>query len=112
MTFNVTFLSGGASAVSSPSGSSLTKSPEEILKYIQNFVPTAQLICETQHELSFILPDKGLKKGMLRKLFENLEKDKVLLGSKSFGLNDTTLEEVGLQLVRDSQKKLALGMLL
>lgn len=70
-------------------------SPEVITKFIQDYIPSAQLICETHYELSYVLPDKGKeRKGMLRQLFENLERNKVKLQCKSFGLQDTTLEEV------------------
>lgn len=70
-------------------------SPEVITKFIQDYILSAQLICETHYELSYVLPDKGKeRKGMLRQLFENLERNKVKLQCKSFGLQDTTLEEV------------------
>lgn len=73
-------------------------STEAITKFIKGFIPSAQKICETQYELSYILPDKGKeRKGMLRKLFEGLEENKQQLGCKSFGLQDTTLEEVFLK---------------
>ena len=70
-------------------------SAEFITKFIHDYIPTAQLICETSYELSYILPDKGKeRKGMLKKLFENLERSKNKLQCESFGLQDTTLEEV------------------
>ena len=69
---------------------------KDITTYIRGFVPSAQLICETQHEFSYILPKKNSQKGALKKLFASLEANKESLGCQSFGLTDTTLEEVDL----------------
>ena len=56
------------------------------------------MICETKYEVSYILPDKGKgKKDVLKDLFASLEERKEELGIKSFGLQDTTLEEVRIQ---------------
>jgi len=53
------------------------------------------MICETKYEVSYVLPDKGKSnKDVLRDLFNNLDKMRGDLGIKSFGLQDTTLEEV------------------
>ncbi len=68
--------------------------PKEITAYIRGFVPTAQLICQTQHELSYILPKKDTPNGSFKSLFESLEANKDRIGSQSSGLTDTTLEEV------------------
>ena len=66
-----------------------------ITTFIQNYIPNALLISETQHELSYILPDKGKeKKSMLGNLFAKLEEEKDRLSFLSYGLLDTTLEEV------------------
>ncbi|XP_065646706.1 phospholipid-transporting ATPase ABCA1 isoform X2 [Hydra vulgaris] len=70
----------------------------ELTSFIKKSIPTAQLLCETPYEISYILPDKGKdKKGKLRNLIERLEDNKELLGCSSFGLHDTTLEEVFLK---------------
>ena len=69
---------------------------QDITAYIKGFIPSAQLICETQHEFSYILPKKNSQKGALKKLFASLEANKESLACQSFGLTDTTLEEVGL----------------
>lgn len=68
---------------------------QDITTYIRGFVPSAQLICETQHEFSYILPKKNSRKGALKNLFASLEANKESLACHSFGLSDTTLEEVG-----------------
>ena len=67
----------------------------EVTSFIKSIMPSAQLLCETAYEVSYILPDKGKdKKGRLKKLIKRLEQRKEELGCSSFGLHDTTLEEV------------------
>lgn len=68
--------------------------PREITTYIRGFVPSAQLICETRHELSYILPKKQSQKTSFKSLFASLEENKEKLGCSGFGLTDTSLEEV------------------
>ncbi|XP_066919865.1 ATP-binding cassette sub-family A member 2-like [Clytia hemisphaerica] len=82
----------------------LDKEPESrvaansITKFIKAYASNAQMICETKYEVSYILPDKGKgKKDVLKDLFASLEERKEELGIKSFGLQDTTLEEVFLK---------------
>lgn len=66
-----------------------------ITKFIKAYASNTQMICETKYEVSYILPDKGKgKKDVLKDLFASLEERKEELGIKSFGLQDTTLEEV------------------
>eukprot|EP00111_Clytia_hemisphaerica_P002239 TCONS_00006276-protein len=82
----------------------LVKEPESrvaansITKFIKAYASNTQMICETKYEVSYILPDKGKgKKDVLKDLFASLEERKEELGIKSFGLQDTTLEEVFLK---------------
>ena len=75
---------------------------QEITAYIRGFVPTAQLICHTQYELSYILPKKCTVNVSFKNLFESLEANKDQLGSQSFGLTDTTMEEVCVHLFYES----------
>lgn len=49
---------------------------------------------ESNYELHYILPYDELKKGNFQKLLEDLENDLGKLEISSFGLKDTTLEEV------------------
>lgn len=68
--------------------------PHEITKYIRGYVPSAQLICETHHELSYILPKGSSQNVSFKSLFSSLEENKIKLGCSGFGLTDTSLEEV------------------
>ena len=70
-------------------------SSSQTTKFIKAYVPNAQLVCETKYEVSYILPDKGKSnKEILKGLFSSLQERKKELGFDSFGLQDTTLEEV------------------
>eukprot|EP00794_Sanderia_malayensis_P015936 gene15936-17537_t len=90
------------SASSQQDVSSMT--PKEITAYIRGFVPSAQLICQTQHELSYILPKKDTPEGAFKSLFDSLEANKNRIGCQSSGLTDTTLEEVFLKVTETSMK--------
>ena len=68
--------------------------PQEITEYIRGYVPSAQLICETLHELSYILPKNSSQNASFKNLFASLEENKEKLGCSGFGLTDTSLEEV------------------
>ena len=59
-------------------------------------MPSAQLICETRHELSYILPKNNSQNASFKSLFASLEENKEKLGCSGFGLTDTSLEEVTL----------------
>lgn len=45
-------------------------------------------------ELMFQLPEEGVKSGEFARLFSNLDQDLDELGISSYGISDTSLEEV------------------
>ena len=67
---------------------------KQITDFIRSHVAAVKLEQNTQQELSFILPDNSVKRGGFEMFFSDLEKRKTELGIASFGLADTTLEEV------------------
>ena len=68
-----------------------------LTKFIQKYIPNARLVEEIGSDIVFILPIEGSKEHSM-KLFENLFKDLdqnlKRLKISTYGLSDTTLEEV------------------
>ena len=68
-----------------------------LTKFIQKYIPNARLVEEIGSDIVFILPIEGSKEHSM-KLFENLFKDLdqnlKKLKISTYGLSDTTLEEV------------------
>ena len=65
--------------------------------FITTHVKSAYLKCESKHELYYIIPFEEVKKGNAENLFQALESSLNQLHISSFGIMDTTLEEVFLK---------------
>ena len=65
-----------------------------VTSFIKSYLPTAQLVENIGSELTYVLPTEMAREGRFQDLFEELDKnlDKLHLGS--YGVSDTTLEEV------------------
>lgn len=65
-----------------------------VTSFIKSYLPTAQLVENIGSELTYVLPTAMAREGRFQDLFEELDKnlDKLHLGS--YGVSDTTLEEV------------------
>ncbi|NXX79042.1 ABCA1 protein, partial [Urocolius indicus] len=61
---------------------------------IQKLVPGSRLVEDIGHELLFVLPYSGAKDGAFGELFRELDARLGELGISSYGISDTTLEEV------------------
>ncbi|NXR12958.1 ABCA1 protein, partial [Semnornis frantzii] len=61
---------------------------------IQKLVPSSRLVEDIGHEVHFILPYSGAKDGAFGDLFRELDARLGELGISSYGISDTTLEEV------------------
>lgn len=61
---------------------------------IQKLVPSSRLVEDIGHEVHFILPYSGAKDGAFGELFRELDARLGELGISSYGISDTTLEEV------------------
>lgn len=78
-------------------------SESRVSQFIKNFVTSCLLISDTNTELSYILPSEAVKKGCFERLFQHLEQNLPDLQLTSFGLMDTTLEEVFLKVSEEDQ---------
>ncbi|NWR58998.1 ABCA1 protein, partial [Bucorvus abyssinicus] len=61
---------------------------------IQKLVPGSRLVEDIGHEVLFVLPYSGAKDGAFGDLFRELDAHLGELGISSYGISDTTLEEV------------------
>lgn len=57
-------------------------------------VPDARLVEDLGHELTYVLPYQSAKDGAFVELFHELDDRLTDLGISSYGISDTTLEEV------------------
>lgn len=65
-----------------------------ISKVIFKHVPEARLVEDLGHELTYVLPHQSAKDGAFVELFHELDDRLTDLGISSYGISDTTLEEV------------------
>ena len=63
---------------------------------IHTFVPAAVLVEDTNSELTYQLPDDRRHTQLFQDLFISLDDNIKSLGFSSYGISDTTLEEVGI----------------
>ena len=68
----------------------------EVLQFIRRTIPNARLVEEIGTEMTFILPVEDDYVAQMKKLFGELDKNKAKLFIHTYGLTDTTLEEVRL----------------
>lgn len=68
---------------------------DNITSLIHHHVPEAKLIETIGQELTYLLPNKGFKHRAYASLFRELEETLADMGLSSFGISDTSLEEVG-----------------
>lgn len=71
--------------------------------FIREHVQSAYLVSDTKRELHYILPINELRKGSFEKLFNALESNLSNLGITSYGIKNTTLEEVFLKVAEKKQ---------
>ncbi|XP_053559159.1 phospholipid-transporting ATPase ABCA1-like [Bombina bombina] len=73
-----------------------------ITSLIQEHVAQAQFLQSIGQEITYILPYKGAEDGSFAKLFEALDSQLSKLDISSYGLSDTTLEEIFLKVAEDT----------
>ncbi len=71
-----------------------TGNVESITTLIHHHVPEAKLIEMVGQEMTYLLPNKGFKYRAYASLFRELEETLGDMGLSSFGISDTSLEEV------------------
>lgn len=65
-----------------------------ISNVIFKHVPEARLVEDLGHEITYVLPYQSAKDGAFVELFHELDDRLTDLGISSYGISDTTLEEV------------------
>ncbi|XP_058158739.1 ATP-binding cassette sub-family A member 2 isoform X1 [Dasypus novemcinctus] len=75
----------------------------QVSQFIRKHVASCLLVSDTSTELSYVLPSEAAKKGAFERLFQHLECSLEGLHLSSFGLMDTTLEEVFLKVSEEDQ---------
>uniref|UniRef100_A0A4W5PCT7 ATP-binding cassette sub-family A member 2 n=1 Tax=Hucho hucho TaxID=62062 RepID=A0A4W5PCT7_9TELE len=107
--YKLTLVTQPAFFLSPCSSSSLSPSPlspcseARVTKFIRQFVGSCLLVSDSNTELSYVLPSEAVKKGCFERLFQALEQSLDLLALTSFGVMDTTLEEVFLKVSEEDQ---------
>ncbi|XP_060935296.1 phospholipid-transporting ATPase ABCA1b [Limanda limanda] len=69
---------------------------------ILHHVPAARLVEDLGHELTYVLPYNAAKDGAFVELFQNLDVKLEELSISSYGVSDTTLEEIFLKVAEDN----------
>lgn len=64
--------------------------------FVRKFVKKAKFMEDNSSEVTFLLPETSAHNGDFEDLFMELERSKKKLGISSFGVSDTSLEEVSL----------------
>ncbi|KAM3612690.1 uncharacterized protein V6R79_012850 [Siganus canaliculatus] len=69
---------------------------------ILRHVPAARMVEDLGHELTYVLPYSAAKDGAFVELFKDLDLKLSDLGISSYGVSDTTLEEIFLKVAEDN----------
>uniref|UniRef100_A0A8D3C9F8 ATP-binding cassette, sub-family A (ABC1), member 4b n=1 Tax=Scophthalmus maximus TaxID=52904 RepID=A0A8D3C9F8_SCOMX len=76
---------------------------DNITGLIHHHVPDAKLIEMIGQELTYLLPNKGFKHRAYASLFRELEDTLTDMGLSSFGISDTSLEEIFIKVTADGE---------
>ncbi|XP_031720821.1 retinal-specific phospholipid-transporting ATPase ABCA4-like isoform X2 [Anarrhichthys ocellatus] len=76
---------------------------DNITSLIHHHVPEAKLIEMIGQELTYLLPNKGFKHRAYASLFRELEETLADMGLSSFGISDTSLEEIFIKVTTDGE---------
>ncbi|KAM4552605.1 retinal-specific phospholipid-transporting ATPase ABCA4-like isoform 2-T2 [Odontesthes bonariensis] len=76
---------------------------DNITSLIHHHVPDAKLIETIGQELTYLLPNKGFKHRAYASLFRELEETLTDMGLSSFGISDTSLEEIFIKVTADGE---------
>ncbi|XP_052284173.1 phospholipid-transporting ATPase ABCA1-like isoform X3 [Dreissena polymorpha] len=77
-------------------------SVKKVTSFVKKYVPEAKLVEDNMTELSYQLPDEAARRGDFERLFSELERSHDDLGVSSFGISDTSLEEVFLKVAEEN----------
>ncbi|KAJ8371671.1 hypothetical protein AAFF_G00303470 [Aldrovandia affinis] len=73
-----------------------------ISNVIFKHVPAARMVEDLGHEITYVLPYESAKDGAFVELFHEIDDRLSDLGISSYGISDTTLEEIFLKVAEDS----------
>uniref|UniRef100_A0A8C1IRU1 P-type phospholipid transporter n=1 Tax=Cyprinus carpio TaxID=7962 RepID=A0A8C1IRU1_CYPCA len=73
-----------------------------ISSLILKHVPASRMVEDLGHEITYVLPYESAKDGAFVELFHDLDDRLADLGISSYGISDTTLEEIFLKVAEDS----------
>lgn len=73
-----------------------------VTSFIKSFIPSAKLAENVGSELTYVLPAEMAREGRFQDLFEELDKSLDNLHIGSYGVSDTTLEEVFLKVAEEA----------
>nr|XP_040027065.1 retinal-specific phospholipid-transporting ATPase ABCA4-like isoform X2 [Gasterosteus aculeatus aculeatus] len=76
---------------------------DNITSLIHHHVPEAKMIEMIGQELTYLLPNKGFKHRAYASLFRELEETLADMGLSSFGISDTSLEEIFIKVTADGE---------
>uniref|UniRef100_A0A674NK87 ATP-binding cassette, sub-family A (ABC1), member 1A n=1 Tax=Takifugu rubripes TaxID=31033 RepID=A0A674NK87_TAKRU len=94
--------SSDAGLGSEPDSETTTIDVSLISNVIFKHVSEARLVEDLGHELTYVLPYQSAKDGAFVELFHELDDRLTDLGISSYGISDTTLEEIFLKVAEDS----------
>ncbi|KAM6972808.1 phospholipid-transporting ATPase ABCA1-like [Aplochiton taeniatus] len=94
--------SSDAGLGSEPESETTTIDVSLISNLIFKHVPEARLVEDLGHELSYVLPYESAKDGAFVELFHEIDDRLSDLGISSYGISDTTLEEIFLKVAEDN----------
>ncbi|XP_004066316.1 ATP-binding cassette sub-family A member 1 isoform X1 [Oryzias latipes] len=94
--------SSDAGLGSEPDSETTTIDVSLISNVIFKHVREARLVEDLGHELTYVLPYQSAKDGAFVELFHELDDRLTDLGISSYGISDTTLEEIFLKVAEDS----------
>ncbi|XP_063311284.1 phospholipid-transporting ATPase ABCA1 isoform X1 [Pelobates fuscus] len=80
----------------------LTIDVSAISNLINKHVHDARLVEDIGHELTYVLPYEAAKEGAFVELFHEIDDRLTDLGISSYGISDTTLEEIFLKVAEDT----------
>ncbi|KAM9137819.1 phospholipid-transporting ATPase ABCA1 isoform 1-T2 [Pangshura tecta] len=80
----------------------LTVDVSVISNLIMKHVPEARLVEEIGHELTYVLPYEAAREGAFVELFHEIDDRLSDLGISSYGISETTLEEIFLKVAEDN----------
>ncbi|XP_055968962.1 phospholipid-transporting ATPase ABCA7 [Sorex fumeus] len=80
----------------------LSRGASQLLALVQRWVPGGQLVEVLPHELVLTLPYAGAQDGSFAALFQDLDLHLRELGLSSYGISDTSMEEIFLKVIEES----------